>query len=134
MFDVLREVFAPSKAAAALFPSAETASASAPSTSGSASNSNSPASAARPSLISSSPIATAGAARYPAAAPTFLPLTWTSPTFLSQGSVDDDDGIAFAISSDEYNGVSIDNVSGLPRPRLRRRFRSLTAAEKDNGM
>ncbi len=42
------------------------------------------------------------------------------------------DRIAFTFVSDEFNGVTLDNA-GNPRPLRPRRFRSLSAAEEENG-
>jgi hypothetical protein len=42
------------------------------------------------------------------------------------------DDIAFTFVSDEFNGVTRDN-KGRVRPRLPRRFASLSAAEEENG-
>jgi hypothetical protein len=42
------------------------------------------------------------------------------------------DAIAFAFVSDEFNGITRDNL-GLVRPRIVRRFASLSAAEEENG-
>ena len=39
----------------------------------------------------------------------------------------------FTFVSDEFNGETLDNNTGLPRPRIPRSFRNLSAAEEEVG-
>jgi hypothetical protein len=59
--------------------------------------------------------------------------TWGGAIFQTLRRFYQTDEIAFSIVSDEFNGVTRDN-QGNVRPRIRRRFNSLSDAEAENGM